>query len=191
MAIGTSGAISIGNGGAGSNTLNSEFGRSATTANSSLKELSDGTVGTINVANLNANKPDTSTPHAMSEFYKYEHVASVSTSPGTVNIASGAQSAATINVYTAQWSTWTVSDNVNWISLNGTSGFGDGSFTWTATENTGSARSGTITVTFTVGTTGGAHPGGANTTTTRTTTINQAAGSGGGGGGGKGGGGEP
>ena len=42
MTIGASGAISIGNGGAGANTINSEMGRSANTANTSLKELSDG-----------------------------------------------------------------------------------------------------------------------------------------------------
>ena len=155
--------------------------------NFSLKDAATSVYETINVANMNANKPDNSTPHALSEWYKYEHVASVSTSPGTANIASGATSAATINVYTAQWSTWTASDNVNWISLSGGSGFGDSSFTWTATENTGSARTGTITVTFTVGTTNGAHPSGTNSTTTRTTTVSQAAGSGGGGGGGGGG----
>jgi len=156
----------------------------------SLKDANTGVYETINVANLNANKPDSSAPHAISEWYKYEHDVSVSTNPGTANIASGASSSATINVYTAQYSTWTASDNVNWINLSGASGTGDGSFTWTATENTGSSRSGNITVTLTVGTSNGAHPGGANTTTTRTTTVNQAAGSGGGGGG-KGGGGSP
>jgi len=77
--IGTSGSISIGNSGSSANHINSTaFGRSGNTANSSLKELSDGTVGTINVTNLNANKPDTSAPHAMSEFYSYDHDAAAS-----------------------------------------------------------------------------------------------------------------
>ncbi len=39
----------------------------------SLKECSDGTEGTINTANDSANRPDGSTPHAMSEFYAYDH----------------------------------------------------------------------------------------------------------------------
>ena len=81
MTIGASGAISIGSGGAGANLINTELGRSSNTANTSLKELSDGTNGTINITNLNDNKPDTSAPHAMSEFYKYQHSVSLSTSP--------------------------------------------------------------------------------------------------------------
>ena len=39
----------------------------------SLKECSDGTEGTINTANDSANRPDGNTPHAMSEFYAYDH----------------------------------------------------------------------------------------------------------------------
>ena len=53
--------------------INTEFGRTSTTANSSLEDLSDGTVATINTLNLSANRPDGSTPHAMSEFYSYDH----------------------------------------------------------------------------------------------------------------------
>ena len=39
----------------------------------SLKDLSDGTVDTINSANALANRPDGSAPHSMSEFYSYDH----------------------------------------------------------------------------------------------------------------------
>tara|TARA_B100000902_G_scaffold332143_1_gene329966 strand:+ start:2064 stop:3668 length:1605 start_codon:yes stop_codon:yes gene_type:complete len=46
-------------------------GGSAT--NISLSNLSDGTVATINVINAEANRPDESTPHAMSEWYSYDH----------------------------------------------------------------------------------------------------------------------
>ena len=46
-------------------------GGSAT--NISLSNLSDGTVATINVINAEANRPDGSTPHAMSEWYSYDH----------------------------------------------------------------------------------------------------------------------
>tara|TARA_Y100000034_G_scaffold3396_1_gene4105 strand:+ start:207 stop:674 length:468 start_codon:yes stop_codon:yes gene_type:complete len=39
----------------------------------SLEEMSDGTVVTINTDNASSNRPDGSAPHAMSEFYSYDH----------------------------------------------------------------------------------------------------------------------
>ena len=66
MALTASGQISM-------NDINGEFGRSGTTANSSLEDLSDGTVATINTQNDSADRPDGSAPHAMSEFYSYDH----------------------------------------------------------------------------------------------------------------------
>ena len=66
MALPASGQISI-------NDINVEFGRSGTTANSSLEDLSDGTVATINTGNASADRPDGSAPHAMTEFYNYDH----------------------------------------------------------------------------------------------------------------------
>jgi hypothetical protein len=53
--------------------INTEFGRSSTTSNTSLEDLSDGTVATINTANPSADRPDGSAPHAISEFYSYDH----------------------------------------------------------------------------------------------------------------------
>ena len=41
--------------------------------NISLKDLSDGTVDTINTNNPVSDRPDGSAPHAMSEFYGYDH----------------------------------------------------------------------------------------------------------------------
>jgi len=55
------------------NDINVEFGRSGTTANSSLEDLSDGTVATINTANASADRPDGAAPHSMTEFYSYDH----------------------------------------------------------------------------------------------------------------------
>ena len=49
--------------------INTEFGRTSTTGNSSLEDLSDGAVLTINTTN----DSDGSTPHQMSEFYSYDH----------------------------------------------------------------------------------------------------------------------
>ena len=66
MALPASGQISI-------NDINVEFGRSGTTANSSLEDLSDGTVATINTANASADRPDGTAPHSMTEFYSYDH----------------------------------------------------------------------------------------------------------------------
>ena len=53
--------------------LNIQHHRSGTTGNSSLEDLSDGTVATINTGNDADDRPDGSTPHAMSEFYSYDH----------------------------------------------------------------------------------------------------------------------
>ena len=39
----------------------------------SLTEASDGTVATINTGNASGDRPDGSAPHAMSEFYSYDH----------------------------------------------------------------------------------------------------------------------
>ena len=39
----------------------------------SLTGASNGTIATINTLNLSANRPDGSAPHAMSEFYSYDH----------------------------------------------------------------------------------------------------------------------
>ena len=39
----------------------------------SLEDCSRGTEGTINTRNISANRPNGSTPHAMSEFYSYDH----------------------------------------------------------------------------------------------------------------------
>jgi len=76
MTLTSSGQISI-------SDINGEFGRSGTTANSSLEDLSDGTVATINTNNDSDDRPDGSAPHAMSEFYSYDHDAAGATSFGT------------------------------------------------------------------------------------------------------------
>ena len=68
--------------------INTEFGRTSTTANSSLEDLSDGTVATINTLNLSANRPDGSTPHTMTEFYSYDHDAATTVgNPSDTSIA--------------------------------------------------------------------------------------------------------
>jgi len=62
-----------GSGEIGISDINTEFGRTSTTANTSLSDLSDGTVATINTGNAASDRPDGSTPHQMSEFYSYDH----------------------------------------------------------------------------------------------------------------------
>ena len=61
MALGSSGQISIGD-------INEEKGLSREAANSSLTSLS-----TTNVNSGSVSKPDGATPHAISEFYSYDH----------------------------------------------------------------------------------------------------------------------
>jgi hypothetical protein len=74
MTITGSGAISM-------SDIRTELGDSGAI---SLKEASDGTIATINTANDAANRPDGSAPHAMSEFYSYDHSAT-SAVWGTLN----------------------------------------------------------------------------------------------------------
>lgn len=69
MALAASGQISI-------SQINTELGRTSTTTNTSLKQCSDGTNGTINTANATADRPNTTAPHSMSEFYSYNHTLS-------------------------------------------------------------------------------------------------------------------
>ena len=66
MALTSSGQISF-------SDINTEFGRSGTTANTSLEDLSDGTVATINTVNDADDRPDGSAPHSITEFYSYDH----------------------------------------------------------------------------------------------------------------------
>ena len=155
---------------------NNNYNAGGPYANISLKNLATGVNGTINVANLNANKPDAFTPHAMSEFYKYDHNGTVSTSPGSFSQATSAaqNSNRTITVSTADYSTWTVSSKPSWVSVNTQSGTGAGSVVLSMTANTGGARQGSVVITFNVGTALGAHPNGSNSTTIRSTTVSQA-----------------
>jgi len=149
-----------------------------TYSNISLKNLSTGVNGTINVANLNANKPDAFTPYAMSEFYKYDHDGSVGTSPASFTQATAAaqNSNRTITITTADYSTWSVSSRPSWVDVNVSSGTGAGSVVLSMEANTGGARQGNVVITFTVGSSLGTHPNGSNNLTTRTTTVSQAAG---------------
>lgn len=66
MALPSSGAISF-------SDINTELGRSSSTANTSLASLSNGTYATINTNNASSDRPDGATPHSMSEWYSYCH----------------------------------------------------------------------------------------------------------------------
>ena len=63
MSLTASGQISMGD-------IRTELGDSGSI---SLKEASDGTIATINTQNDSADRPDGSAPHAMTEFYSYDH----------------------------------------------------------------------------------------------------------------------
>jgi hypothetical protein len=68
MALQSSGQIKM-------SELNIEFGLQETRL-LRLKDASDGTVATINTANASTDRPDGTAPHAISEFYSYDHSAS-------------------------------------------------------------------------------------------------------------------
>ena len=70
MAVPSSGTLSLV--GIRAEIANNAYNANAT-INSSLKEMSDGTTATINTGNSSSNRPDGSAPHAMSEFYSYDH----------------------------------------------------------------------------------------------------------------------
>jgi hypothetical protein len=68
MALQSSGQIKM-------SELNIEF-QLQETRRLSLKDASDGTASTINTANASSDRPDGAAPHAISEFYSYDHSAS-------------------------------------------------------------------------------------------------------------------
>ena len=70
MAVPSSGSLSFASirGELMSNTYSAD-----TKASSSLTSMSTGALSTINTANSSANRPDGNTPHAVSEFYSYDH----------------------------------------------------------------------------------------------------------------------
>jgi len=70
MAVPSSGALSLA--GIRAELATNTYDATATTQ-SSLKGCSEGSVATINTANASSDRPDGSTPHAMSEFYAYDH----------------------------------------------------------------------------------------------------------------------
>ena len=78
--------------------------------------------------------------------------------PGSENVAAAGATGA-VTVTTQPGCGWQATSNALWLSINGSaSGSGDGSLSYTAAGNTGSARSGTLTIaghTFTVNQAGG------------------------------------
>ena len=138
-----------------------------------LGHANNGIYETINIVNVHANKPDTVDPDKISEWYKYQHNASISTTPlsDSNNAASGATGSITVSA--ATYTTWTASTSASWITISASSssGTGNGTVSYTIAANTGSARSATVVVSFLVGTTGTT-----NQYTTRSTTVSQNAG---------------
>ena len=71
MAVPSSGALSLK--GIANEIDDSDYSSDGIQGPFSLKELSDGTVDTINTANASDDRPDGSAPHSMSEWYAYDH----------------------------------------------------------------------------------------------------------------------
>lgn len=140
-----------------------------------LANANAGLYETINITNVTANKPNTDAPHNISEWYKYQHNASTSSTPlsDSNNAASGATGS--ITVTTGTYITWTASTSASWITISASSssGTGNGTVSYTIAANTGSARSATVVISYLVGSNFDY-----NQYTTRSTTVSQNAGSG-------------
>lgn len=111
-------------------------------SNLSLRNMSIGTqFGLINTANNSANRPDTSTPHQMSEFYSYDHDASSASAPsvsttsashnqnigilsvgGSVTSDGGATITSRGVVIAPNTTTPTLSNNIDYDTASGTTG---------------------------------------------------------------------
>lgn len=78
-----------------------DYTSSAQADNVSLKELSDGTIATINTNNGSGYRPNGSAPHSMSEFYAYNHTNNNTTSwssvPGDFSMSVSGLSSVTAN----------------------------------------------------------------------------------------------
>ena len=143
-----------------------------------LSHANNGIYETINIVNVHANKPDTVDPDKISEWYKYQHNASFSTTPlsDSNNSASGASGSITVSA--ATYTTWSASTSASWITISASSSSGtaNGTINYTIAANTGGSRSATIVVSFLVGSNGTS-----DQYTTRSTTVSQNQGSSGGG----------
>ena len=105
MTLTSSGQISMGD-------IRTELGDSGSI---SLKEASDGTIATINTNNASADRPDGTAPHAMTEFYSYDHDAAAANAsfaaPTTPAKASGSSTAISESIFlfmstSASFSPW-------------------------------------------------------------------------------------
>lgn len=84
MAVPSSGALSMR--GIRNELYNNNYNASISFTNVSLNTMSTGGNGTINTANSSSNRPDGSTPHAMSEFYSYNHDETSTLASGTITV---------------------------------------------------------------------------------------------------------
>jgi hypothetical protein len=120
MAIPSSGTISLA--GIRAELATNTYNANATVT-ASLEDCSDGTVATLNTGNASGDRPNGSAPHAMSEFYAYDHDVSSFTDNISFDFdgandyleGSGNLSSA-ISVITGSISTWIKIDS---MSANG------------------------------------------------------------------------
>ena len=136
MALTASGQISV------SDVL-TEGGQSATRANTSFSDLHAGTVFTINTNNAAADRPDGTVPHAMSEWYSYNHSAAPAytnthyySNDGSNDYVGGSKVASTpFDINTTQ----DLSFNF-WVRIKSTSKNNETLFNFSSTEDNGNNR---------------------------------------------------
>lgn len=105
---------------------NNNYGGTATFSNISLEDCSDGTVSGINAGNASSNRPDESAPHAMSEFYSYDHDAVALGPPTSVSYTALSTSTfrITFTENAASTRVYIYQDGAN--AINGTNGVDNG-----------------------------------------------------------------
>ena len=106
----------------------------------SLQDCSDGTYDTINTYNAPADRPDGNTPHAMSEFYSYDH--DYSPTPDY----SATMTVGTSSIYSTSFAGYGISSPINAGSLSNT-GFNSNTITHLY-HQTGGSGGGYIYMTF-------------------------------------------
>lgn len=141
MAVPSSGALSLN--GIRRELETNDYNSAVSYTNTSLKDCSNGTVATINTNNASADRPDGSTPHAMSEFYSYDHdLASLTSFNTSVGASTPSNACALTQITTTRYH-----DGSNSLPVVGDTVFDDAGGTSPTADSNYKYTSGYFTIT--------------------------------------------
>ncbi len=120
MAVPASGTANLSMRGIRDELANNNYAGSATFSNISLAEMSTGTSSAINNSNDADDRPDLSAPHAMSEFYDYDHDLAALSAPSSLAVTSQTTSTITFGYTEGNQTTKTY---VTLVNYNGSTTF--------------------------------------------------------------------